>query len=382
MVAARGIIVEYPEHVRQELQMLRLIFRALDPAVNGLSRMPILPFRSGHVCATFISLLSVLGITSSCKSLPPPPMIPTADDMFVTHQTALWSGLSDDPPPRRAILPGDVIRLRILSSEPYDPADLWVDALGCVHLPIGADVDVSNLELREAEARIEQAWHKFDRYARANVDILSFGGHRVIVGGAVDKPGGYEARPGLRIADIIAASGGARVIVGGNEITEAADVESGRILREGKTLPVRLDLALVGEPSHNIYVRPGDIIYIPWASSRIIPVLGDVRTARNVPFHRGIRLTEALAAAGGASRTADTADIRILRGPLSRAKVYRADLDAVVSGKTPDVELAPGDVIFVTEHWFATTTDVLNRLTPLLAAATVSTVFLRQTPSK
>jgi hypothetical protein len=57
--------------------------------------------------------------------------------------------------------------------------------------------------------------------------------------------------------------------------------------------------------------------------------------------------------------------------------VYRADLNAVISGKTADVVLAPGDVVFVTEHWFATTTDGLNRLTPLLAAATVSTALLR-----
>lgn len=356
--------------------MYRLFFLVFDPRIEHLSNRYSKSICSRHSPALLIPCILVLGITSSCRSIPPAPAFPEENEAFTTSEMEAKTGLADDTPPRRIILPGDMIRLRILSSEPYDAADLWVDALGLVHLPTGADVDVAGLEPREAEARIEHAIHKLDRYARAGVDIQSFGGHRVILSGAVDKPGSYEARPGMRIADMVAASGGLRVIVGGTEIAEVADVESGRILREGKALPVRLDLALVGDPAHNVYVRPGDIIYIPWASSRIIPVLGDVRAARNVPFHRGMRLTEALAAAGGATRTADTADIRIVRGPLSNAKVYRADLNAVISGKTADVVLAPGDVVFVTEHWFATTTDVLNRLTPLLAAATVSAALL------
>ncbi|MBK9262191.1 MAG: SLBB domain-containing protein [Polyangiaceae bacterium] len=323
-------------------------------------------------------LISMVAAGLACgPALPPPPAYPTAEDGLDAPEIETPPGLSKDSPPPQAILPGDVVRLRIMSAESYEPVELWVDDLGRIHVPFGGDVEVLGLGLTDAESRIEQVVRQYDRYARVSLAMHSFSGHRVTVTGAVDKPGVYEARPGLRIADIVASAGGTRVLIAGAEATEAADMEGARIVRDGKTLPVSVKHALFGESQHNVFVRPGDIIYVPWMASRQIPVLGDVRSARNVPFHEGLRLTEALAAAGGPSRTADTADIRIVRGPLSRAKVYRANLDDVMKGDTTDVVLAPGDVVFVTEHWFATTTDVINRLTPILATAAVFSTLSR-----
>lgn len=307
--------------------------------------------------------------TFACNpALPAPPTFPIPFDETALS-IATPPGLAEDPPPSSIILPGDVMRLQIISSATYQPVELLVDTLGRVHVPLGGDVDVMGLSLAEAEKRVEESICQYDKFARANLSVQAFSGHRVIVNGAVDKPGVYEARPGFRIADVVALAGGTRILVASGDTQEASDLEAARIVRSGKTLPVSVKLALVGEPLHNVYVRPGDIIFIPWSLKRQIPVLGDVRAARNVPYHRGIRLTEALAAAGGPARTADMADVRIIRGPLSHAKVYRANLDKVIAGAKTDIELAPGDVVFVTEHWFATATDVLNRLTPLLAAA-------------
>ncbi|HRI62635.1 MAG TPA: SLBB domain-containing protein [Polyangium sp.] len=305
----------------------------------------------------------------------PAPTFPAPGELIQSPTAMNQQGLSDDSPPAPTVLPGDMLRLQIVSPEAYEPIELWVNASGQVHVPLGGDVAISGLTLTDAEQRIEQKIQQYDKFARVNLIMQSFSGHRVIVSGAVDKPGAYEARPGVRIADVVAQAGGVRVLLANGEAQEAADIDAARIVRQGKTLPISIKFALVGEPLHNVYVRPGDIIFIPWLTNRQIPVLGDVKSARNVPYHQGLRLTEALAAAGGAARTADTADVRIVRGPLSRAKVYRANLDDLMTGATTDIELVPGDVIFVTEHWFATATDVINRLTPILAAATVYSVI-------
>jgi polysaccharide export outer membrane protein len=82
-----------------------------------------------------------------------------------------------------------------------------------------------------------------------------------------------------------------------------------------------------------------------------------------------MRLTEVLAAAGGSTQDADNADVRVIRGSLASPRVYRASLKALVAGQGGDVELAAGDVVFVTEHWFATTTNLINRLVPALGAS-------------
>jgi polysaccharide biosynthesis/export protein len=310
-------------------------------------------------------------------AIPPAPTFPTLDEAAQLQLSVTPQGITNDPPPAATILPGDVLRLQLVSTEAYEPIDLWVNASGQVHVPLGGDIAVAGLTLSEAEKQVEQGIHQYDKFARVDLSIQSFSGHQVILSGAIDKPGAYEARPGVRIADVVALAGGIRVFVANGESQEASDLEAARIVRQGHTVPISIKLALVGEPLHNIYVRPGDIIYIPWIMNRQIPVLGDVRSARNVPYRPGIRLTEALAAAGGATRTADTADVRIVRGPLSHAKIYRANLDDLMRGATTDIELAPGDVIFVSEHWFATATEVLNRLTPILAVVTLSSAIAR-----
>jgi polysaccharide export outer membrane protein len=108
----------------------------------------------------------------------------------------------------------------------------------------------------------------------------------------------------------------------------------------------------------------------------VVRVLGQVKMARAIPWRPGLRLSEALARAGGVSWEADQADIRIIRGPLSKPRLYRANFGALVAGQATDVELARGDIVFVTEHWFASTTEVLRRLMPLLTAELVAASIL------
>ena len=87
-------------------------------------------------------------------------------------------------------------------------------------------------------------------------------------------------------------------------------------------------------------------------------------------YRQGLRLTEALAVAGGlVTSRGDRKDIRIVRGPLREPRVYTANLKDLTSGDATDVVLAPGDIIYVTKSWYASTADVLDALSPILALA-------------
>jgi polysaccharide export outer membrane protein len=132
---------------------------------------------------------------------------------------------------------------------------------------------------------------------------------------------------------------------------------------------VSVGRALEGDPLHNVRVRPGDLVFVPPSRGQRISVLGEVRSATSIPYYRGLRLTEAMARAGGATDDADNGDVRVIRGPLSKPKVYTASIKALRNGDGHDVLLEPGDVVYVTEHWFASVTNVVQRLTPALAAA-------------
>jgi polysaccharide export outer membrane protein len=201
--------------------------------------------------------------------------------------------------------------------------------------------------------------------------VLDAAGHTVTVIGAVERPGVLPLRGALRLVEAIAASGGPRTAASEGEIASLADLDAGRVVREGKALPISLGRAVRGEPGHDVWLRPGDVVVVPAATGERIRVLGEVRSPRVVPFRPGMRVTEAIALAGGTTQDADEADVRVLRGPLSAPHVYRADLRALFRGEAKDVELAKGDVVFVTEHWLASMGHVLQRLTPFLAATTV-----------
>jgi polysaccharide export outer membrane protein len=321
----------------------------------------------------------LLGVAACGPRLPDAPTYPDGDTDFDPPAPVEMSGVADDMPPPNVLLPGDTLKMQMVSQGAPSAEDLLVDPTGHVHVALGGDVLVGGLGLGEAEVRIEAALRRYVRFVRVALSPVGSAGHRVTIVGAVEKPGAYELRPGARVAEVIASAGGMRMLSSAGELAEAGDLDAARIVRAGKVLPVSVGRALRGEPLHNVYLHAEDLIFVPWSMGQQIPVLGFVRTPRNVPFHAGMRLSEALAAAGGPLKTADGGDIRVIRGSLAHPRVYRANLDAFVAGKGTDVVLLGGDVVFVTEHWFATVTDVVNRLTPSLAAAAVAGTLLKPT---
>ena len=278
-------------------------------------------------------------------------------------------GMRDDATTPEILLPGDMVTLSTLSADPMDAGELTVDAAGLLHVPLIGAVRVEGLTLEDAASLLEKKLHRYDLQALVRLRVTNPAGHTATVAGAVEHPGVYLVTPGNRVADLIARSGGFARQVSEGESVDLADVEAARVVRAGAVLPVSVARALEGNPLHNVHVRAGDLIVVPPMRGERVSVLGNVHFPKVVPFRTGLRLTDALAIGGGADSSADGGDIRIIRGPLSHPHIYRASLDAIVGGGGRDVMLEPGDVIFVTESWFASATDVLNRLTPLLLAA-------------
>lgn len=174
----------------------------------------------------------------------------------------------------------------------------------------------------------------------------------------------------MRLADLLAEAGGAERATSKDIPTLVGNLDLARLVREGETLPVSIPLATQGDPKHNIRVRPGDQLYVPPVTEDLIMVLGDVGEPQPVAYRVGIRLSEALARAGGIDTArGDRKDIRIVRGPLREPQIYTTNYKAMTDGEATDVQLAPGDIVYVTKAWYASTSDVLNSLSPIIALA-------------
>ncbi len=298
------------------------------------------------------------------------PTVPTDDPAFSAPERIDLRGLESDPPEALKLLPGDVVQLTAVSAKTEKFNGLIVDAMGLLHVPLAGDVQVGGKTLDQAEKAVENGLRRYDRFVRANLIITKLDGHTAAVVGAVDKPGRFEARPGMRLADLLALAGGVKEARSLEIPTLLGSLELARLVRNGETVPVSLPLARQGDPKHNIRVRPGDQLYVPPITDQLIMVLGEVGRPQPMGYRTGIRLSEALARAGGiVSERGDRKDIRIVRGPLREPQVYTTNLKALMSGKATDVELAPGDIVYVTKAWYASTADVLNALSPVLSLA-------------
>lgn len=310
-------------------------------------------------------------LASACgPRIAPAPRAPAADAVLgPASPTSAPPGVDDDRPAAFTLLPGDVVSIRIISLDTIETNGLVLDELGSIDVPLVGPVAVGGLGSSEAQARIEVSVRALDRHARVVLVVSDPAGHHALVTGAVEHPGVVPVRAGMRVAEALALGGGPKTRDMDGRPFELADMDAARLVRDGKSMPVSLAQALRGDPRHNVRLRAGDVVFVPPSRGREIVVLGDVRAPRSIPYFEGIRLTTAVAIAGGTAKTADESDVRLVRGPLSAPRVYTSSLRALARGEGTDVALQPGDVVFVSEHWFATSTDVVARLTPLLLGA-------------
>jgi polysaccharide export outer membrane protein len=283
--------------------------------------------------------------------------------------------------------PGDVLSIDLVSEQPKTISGLVVDATGRVHLPMAGDVIVGGHGLTDAEVTVQTALRKFDRFVQVTINLTDAKGQRATVLGALVTQGSIQLIPGARVADVIASAGGplmSGAVAGATEPpVSLADLSGATVTRSGKVLPISVAKALQGDPLHNVYIHPGDHVYVPPTLGTNISVLGQVGAPRVFAHRAGLRLTQALAMSGGVTVGADKGDIRVIRGTLEAPKVYTASLADVVDGSSHDVLLQPGDIIFVTDHPIEDVGEVIALISPILSlgiSGTLIGVTVARTP--
>ena len=304
-------------------------------------------------------------------------MLPTDDLAFVSTDPPSMPGLDDDPIDELdRVRPGDVLAVKYVGNKDIEPLHVVIDRGGKVHLPLIGDVAIGGKSMKkDAEEVVQESLRHYDQFSRASLELVDGKTRIATVTGAVERPGNVSLLGDARVADVLGAVGGGKIICAQTDRTVPfGDLDGARLMRDGKRVPIDVRLAMEGDVRHNVRVHPGDILVVPPSLDGRIVVLGQVNKPGTVSWRRGLRLTEVLADSGGLTKSADSQDIRVLRGGYAHPKLYVANARDVLAGVRPDVVLAQGDVIYVTEHWFASVGDVLEKVVP--AAATVGLILL------
>ena len=324
------------------------------------------------------AIACTLCLATACSPrLAPPPDIANASAFHPTEVVEA-TGVDDAEARAFTLTAGDVVRVAAVGQDPWVLETVIIDATGAIHLPLIGAVHVEGCELAEAEKRATGAIRRYDRFSQLSVSLVEARGHRATIVGAVVRPGAYGLPPGSRLSELIALAGGpVLAVLDDGETIPAADVEGAQLIRQGSPLPISVPRALRGEPRHDVRLRAGDVLWMPSAHAKRISVLGEVNRGRTVPYRPGMRLTEALALAGGPTPDADLGDLRVLRGTLAHPSVYRARLSDIIAGEAPDVRLEPGDVVFVTQHWSVPTKEIIGQVGTALAGVAVGAALFR-----
>ncbi len=313
------------------------------------------------------------------------------------------AGLTDDDfkpydPSKYVIAVGDILEVSIFGHGDLLSKDIPVAPDGHLYyffldgIPAAGRTprDVSN----EIEANIRHL------FASPEVTIIpkNTTSSTYVIMGKVQHPGEYTIDSSLTLRQAIGSSGG--LASGGYRGTSinVAALDHSFVVRNGRKLPVDFKKLLSEDnpdDSQDIYVRPGDYIYIASGLIHKIYKLGAVPENRAVTWSDDLTLVTALTGYSGqdggfhgtvtSTSNADSTHYRttdygggrgvdlpyraeaaidrilIIRGALEKPSVLTVNLVDILNGKANDVYLVPGDIIFVPEKKHKFTRHLIKR---------------------
>jgi polysaccharide export outer membrane protein len=291
--------------------------------------------------------------------------------LILTLALAAAAGLAQTPPPPGAgtparpqqardefvkayrIGPGDLLQINVFEV-PELTHEVRVSEDGSINLPLLGRIVVEGLTqdgLVQELTRLLQAGYV--KNPQVTVFIKEYKSKQVAVIGAVARPGNIELVGRKNLLQMLSAAGGL-IETAGNQIY---------VLREGpdggadpSTIAIDLrDLTVNGNPELNIPIEPGDVINVPIDREFRVFVMGRVRTPGPITakLSEGITLLQAIAGAGGAVQGAKQTAIMITRKSASGHELkFKVNLKDIIKGKTKDIRLEEGDVVYVPESFW------------------------------
>ena len=222
---------------------------------------------------------------------------------------------------------------------------------GCISLPLIGDVKISGLTVPEASEAVRELYvEKGIEEVDITLVLLEVRSPIAYVTGDVVSPGPVVMQGPTDVWRLVGSAGGFSKTADRRHIIVARK-------RDGRESRFVIDYdrwVNCQDPSHNIMVARGDIVYVPYQSDRFIYVSGEVAKPGPVQVlpDQTITVAQAIASAGGVGDRGNECQVYILRSnfwckPLIIPVAYSAIFDPG-GGGAPDPPLRPGDIVHVT----------------------------------
>jgi polysaccharide export outer membrane protein len=216
-----------------------------------------------------------------------------------------------------------------------------VSQKGRITLPLLGEVPAAGLTPTALAQALRERYARYLQQPQVGVKVMEYRGQQVSVLGAVRTPKVFELTGAQTLIGVLALAGGLNERAG-------RQVYLYRQGPEGRQTYVVDLLALARNPGLvNMPVQGGDTIQVPQAGMFFVD--GAVGRPGAYPLERPYTLTQALAIAGGATRTlAKLSEISIYRRrPDGEAEQLPVNLDEIQASRAPDPLIQADDVIVV-----------------------------------
>lgn len=264
---------------------------------------------------------------------------------------------------------GDVLFVNVNGKQDYMAAPAGgkvqgsrVDGTGMIQLPLVGGVKVEGLTMQQAQAAIAEPLRKYLKDPWVLVEVLEYRSRPLYLLGQFKAPGTYYMDRSLSLLQGIAL---------GNGFDSAANLRSARLTRNGKLEAVDIyELLTSGDQSANVWLQPGDLIYIPDRSTQQVFVFGAVKKPGPVPIPQGgMTLTQAIASAELREVGYDFRHVRVIRSySPTKGELLVVDFDRILRGEALPLMLREGDIVYVPKSGVGTWNDALAEILPSLQA--------------
>ena len=253
-----------------------------------------------------------------------------------------------------------------------------VDGSGNIHLPLIGAVPAAGMTVSAIRDRVESSLRTYVQEPSVVVEVAEYRSKPIYLMGQFRTPGVYYMdRPMTFLQGITL----------GNGFDTSANLRGVRLLRDRKIAPVDVySLILDGRIEQNVWLKPGDTVFIPDNRTQNIFVFGAVNKPGPQPMAQGrMNILEAIAAADPRTVGLDLQNVRIIRSlTTTSGELLVVDIEKIRRGETLPMQLLEGDVIYIPKNAFGTWNDAITEILPSLTAVSallqpfVSIKFLSQ----
>ena len=218
---------------------------------------------------------------------------------------------------------------------------------GTIFYPYIGQVDAAGKTIEELRSTIAERLKQYVDSPQVDLSVLRFSSQKAILAGAVLKAGPMPITTSpLSVVEALGAAGIEPV---------NADLSGLTLTRNDREYLLDVDsLNTSNSQLHNVFLKDGDQLYLPYNDRKKIYVMGEVLSPQAIRFKtKHMNLADVIGSVGGLNQTTSNGNaLYVIRGAKNLetqpAQVFQLDAESPVAfAVASQFELKPQDIVYV-----------------------------------